>query len=90
MNYTIEVFKRDARTKSGQRMFKKFDITDIKSPRDSVLLHYSKMYPAERGYRVEIHDTWITQRNLMTGTTFRERYDTPYFCSPSSESFWTM
>jgi hypothetical protein len=26
----------------------------------------------------------------VTGETFQERYDTPYFCSPSSESYWSM
>jgi len=27
---------------------------------------------------------------MMTGKTYKERYDTPYFCSPSSETFWSM
>jgi hypothetical protein len=26
----------------------------------------------------------------MGGAEFKERYDTPYYCSPSSESYWSM
>jgi hypothetical protein len=32
----------------------------------------------------------VTRKNLMGGREFREKYDTPYFCSPSSESYWSM
>jgi len=28
--------------------------------------------------------------NIMSGETFLEEEDTPYFCSPSSETFWSM
>lgn len=27
--------------------------------------------------------------NLMTGEKFMERSDTPYYCSPSSETYWS-
>jgi elongation factor P hydroxylase len=89
MEYTVEIFKQDARTKSDQRMFKKFDIT-VTSPRAAVQLHYESVYPAHRGYKVVLHDTFVISKNLITGAEFTERYDTPYFCSPSSETFWTM
>jgi len=26
----------------------------------------------------------------LLGNEYQERYDTPSFCSPSSESFWSM
>jgi len=26
----------------------------------------------------------------MTGAEFQERYDTPYYCSPSSETYYSM
>jgi hypothetical protein len=42
------------------------------------------------GFIVEPHETWVTKRNMMTGKTYKERYDTPYFCSPASETFWSM
>ena len=32
----------------------------------------------------------IERTNLMTGKKYMEDVNTPYFCSPSSESFWSM
>jgi hypothetical protein len=41
--------------------------------------------------KVEIYDENMVERvNLMTGKKFMERKDTPYFCSPSSETYWSM
>ena len=34
--------------------------------------------------------TKIERTNIMTGKKFLEDVDTPYFCSPSSESYWSM
>ena len=31
----------------------------------------------------------VERVNLMTGKTYMERADTPYYCSPSSESYWS-
>lgn len=30
----------------------------------------------------------VERTNIITGKTFRESVNTPYFCSPSSESYW--
>ena len=35
-------------------------------------------------------ETYVTKTNLMGGKEFTERYDTPIYCSPSSESYWSM
>lgn len=32
----------------------------------------------------------VVRTNLMTGKQFEESANTPYFCSPSSESYWSM
>jgi hypothetical protein len=88
MNYTVEIYKSDARTKSGNRLSKKFEV-DLRSPKDAVLLHYRTYYPVSQGYRVEVYETFVTRKNALTGAEFQERYDTPYFCSPSSESYWS-
>lgn len=32
----------------------------------------------------------VERTNLMTGKKFMEAEDTPNFCSPASESFWSM
>lgn len=32
----------------------------------------------------------VERRNLMSGNMFLEDLDTPSYCSPSSESYWSM
>ena len=32
----------------------------------------------------------VTRKNLMSGAEFHEDVNTPYFCSPSSETYWSM
>lgn len=84
MEYTVEVYKLDKRYKEGQRLsFKQ----DYKGMTLDVL---EKMHPRGLGRIVMIHETYVTKKNLMGGAEFRERYDTPYFCSPASESYWSM
>ena len=34
--------------------------------------------------------TRVERVNIMTGKKFMEDVDTPFFCSPSSESYWSM
>lgn len=41
---------------------------------------FVKAYPVKMVERV----------NMMSGKTYMEAEDTPYFCSPSSESYWSM
>lgn len=84
---TVELYKRDARTKSGERLIRKVD----HSTADSGALHevYAKKYPSSQGYRFHVYATYVTSRNAMTGETFQERYDTPYYASPRSETFWS-
>jgi len=88
--YTLELFKADARTKSGERLVEKRDgCGALGSPKRAVELHYADLYPAPK-WRTEIHQTMVTSRNMMNGKEFKERYDTPYYCSPSSETYWSM
>lgn len=86
--YTVEIYKTDKRTKSGERLVLK---KDYDTDNLSVLEHTVKhTWRASQGFRYEIHETYVTRKNLMGGTEFKERYDTPYYCSPSSESYWSM
>jgi hypothetical protein len=32
----------------------------------------------------------VERVNIMSGKTFKEPRNTPYFCSPSSETYWSM
>jgi hypothetical protein len=88
MMYTVEIYKLDKRTKKGERLVSK---TDYDVTEQSMLEHTVKhTYRASQGYRYEIHETYVTKQNLMGGKEFTERYDTPYYCSPASESYWSM
>ena len=83
--YTLEIYKSDNRVKEGKRLIKVEDFAPstkdyIKAVADS---------KRKLGFIVEMFQTYETKQNLMTGKTYQERYDTPYFCSPSSESFWS-
>jgi hypothetical protein len=49
---------------------------------------YFRTWTARDGYRHELHETYVTRVNLMSGVRFRERYDTPHAVSPSSETYW--
>lgn len=86
--YTVEVYKKDKRTKSGERLVKKVDHST--ADRGALEHVYKHTYFPSHGYRFEIHETYVTRKNMMSGEGFRERYDTPYYCSPSSETYWSM
>jgi hypothetical protein len=34
--------------------------------------------------------TMVEKTNMMTGKKFLESENTPYYCSPASESYWSM
>lgn len=86
--YTVEVYKTDKRTKSGERLVLKKDYdTDNLSMLEHSVRH---TWLKRDGYRYEIHKTYVERKNMMTGKLYQERYDTPYSCSPSSESYWSM
>ena len=84
--YTLEIYRADRRVKAGRRLYAKQDFAP--STKDYI----NAVADAKRGlgFIVEVFETFVTQKNMMSGREFRERYDTPYFCSPASESFWSM
>lgn len=83
MDYTVEIYKLDKRCKDGMKLVSKTDIKGVE------LALVEELHPKRPGYIVKIHETYVTRRNLMSGKEFQERYDTPYYCSPSSESYWS-
>jgi len=83
--YTVEVYKQDKRTKSGERLVHK---QDYATDNLSMLEHSVKH--TWLGHRYVIRETYVTRKNLITEAEFRERYDTPYFCSPRSETYWSQ
>ena len=90
-DYTITVIKLDRRYREGER---RVDTYDYESKDYTWMLEElrelrSTLYP-ESKYRLELTETYVTRRNLMTGELFQERFDRPYYCSPSSETYWSM
>jgi hypothetical protein len=93
--YTIELYKADKRIKKDERYGKnRVGLRFVKSEdfAESTEAYIQAVAQGKRklGFVVEVHETFVTRNNLMGGKEFRERYDTPYFCSPSSESYWSM
>ena len=84
--YTIERYKIDLRRKDGLRLLDKIDYT----PSTMGSLEYAVELIENDGYIVNYFPTYTTEKNLLTGELYQERTDTPHFCSPSSESFWSM
>ena len=95
ISFTVELYKADrrikrderyGRNKTGLRFVEVQDFTP--STRDYINTVAVDMQ--KRGYVVKVFETFVTRKNMMSGLEYQERYDTPSFCSPSSESFWSM
>ena len=84
--YTLELYRADKRTKEGRRLYSKQDFAPVTKD------YIDAVADAKRGlgFIVEVFETFVTKQNLIGGREFKERYDTPYFCSPASESYWSM
>lgn len=83
--YTIEIYKADRRNKAGLRLV---DVLDY-APSTSDFIQQIAEDFREAGFVAKVFETYVTRKNMMTGAEFRERYDTPNSCSPSSETFWS-
>lgn len=84
--YTLEIFKTDRRVKGGYRLVEKRDFAPTtKNAIDAIADKFQ-----DQGFIVKIFETFVTKKNLLSGVEFQERYDTPYYCSPSSETYWSM
>jgi hypothetical protein len=86
IEYTLEIYKQDKRTKEGRRLYAKQDF----APSTKDYIEIVAEQKRKLGYIVEVFETYVTRKNVVGGREFQERYDTPYFCSPSSETFWSM
>ena len=84
--YTLEIYKSDRRVKGGYRLVEKRDFAP--TTKDAINAIAGNFQ--EKGFIVKIFETFVTKTNLMGGKEFQERYDTPIYCSPSSESYWSM
>jgi hypothetical protein len=84
--YTLEFYKADRRVKEGRRLVEKRDFAPV--TRDYIDTVIDRLQT--KGITIELYETFVTKKNLIGGQEFTERYDTPHYCSPSSESYWSM
>jgi hypothetical protein len=84
--YTIEVYKADRRIKEGRRLVEKKEFAACTRDYIDTVVDCLRV----DGFIPELHETYVTRVNMMSGLKYQERYDTPRFCSPSSESYWSM
>ena len=91
MMFTLEIYKMDRRTREGQRLVGKYDYD--RKDRAAMEGEIAALHPTYRkidGYLFHIVETYVTRKNIMGGAEYQERYDTPWHCSPSSETYWSM
>lgn len=93
--YTVELYKKDNRIKRDERYGRNkvgmrfVEVVDFApSTKDYIDTVADDM--RNRGFIVNVFETFVTRNNLMSGYEYKEHYNTPSFCSPSSESFWSM
>ena len=92
--YTIELYKKDRRIKRDERygknkVGKRFvEVVDFAPVTKDYIETIVAQY-LQQGFIVDLFETYKTKTNMMSGKEYQERYDTPYFCSPSSETYWS-
>jgi len=93
--YTVELYKADKRIKKDERYGRNrvgmrfIEVKDFAPVTRDFINTVAEEYRA-KGYFAKVSETFVTRKNMMSGKEFQERYDTPSFCSPSSESYWSM
>ena len=92
--YTIEIYKADKRIKRNERRGKNkvglrfVEVLDYAPSTKDYIDRLAEDF-REAGVVANVFETYVTKQNLMGGKEFQERYDTPYYCSPSSETYWS-
>lgn len=84
IEYTLEIYKADRRVKVGRRLIAKEDFAPVTRDYIEVVAERKR----KLGFIVEVFETLVTRKSAYDGREFQERYDTPFSCSPRSETFW--
>lgn len=83
-DYTLYIYKKDKRTKSGERLVK---------TRVCTLMRKEEMEVIAGSYRGDLRAEYVpsmvTVKSLMTGQDVQIASDTPWCCNPASETFWS-
>jgi hypothetical protein len=88
--YAVSVWRPDRRTKTGERLHREYTINF--ATETHALRHVQEVeseHPA--GTRVVYRKYWVLKTGYMhPHKGFWEPWNTPYYCSPSSETYYTM
>lgn len=93
--YTVELYKADKRIKRDERYGRNrvgmrfVEVKDFAPVTLDYIMTVICDYESA-GFVAKWSETYVTRKNLMSGEEFQERYDRPYYCSPSSETYWSM
>ena len=93
--FTVELYKTDRRIKKDERYGRNkaglrfVEVVDF-VPSTQAYIDTVAADMRERGFVVNVFETFVTRKIMMSGNAYQERYDTPSFCSPSSESYWSQ
>ena len=72
------------------KMFKGFHVLETVDGVTSSVRTFPRKHLAI-AYALELGSTTMVEKtNMMTGKKFLEAENTPYYCSPSSETYWSM
>ena len=88
MLYTVMFLKTDGRTKSGYKSIQ-IDI-EAKDEEEALVLTKNNVKNLKNVTEIKIFETFVKRINFITKEEFIERFDTPSYCSPSSESYWSL
>ncbi len=92
--YTFEIYKKDNRIKRDERYGRNkkglrfVEVKDFAPVTRDYIETLADDFRKE-GLVVYVYETFVSRKNMMSGKEYLERYDTPYYCSPSSETFWS-
>lgn len=92
-NYTLEVFKKDRRTKSGERLFRRYEYRDVSATwmAEEVSDLRRTTHRPQDGWRLAWHPTteWVT--SLASGRLVEIAYeDVGTAQDPSQERYWSL
>jgi hypothetical protein len=90
-DYTMYIYKRDRRTKTGERLFNTtvWQGRTLEGMEREMRELACDLYPGT-DWRFEFVPTMKTVKNFMTGQDIQIPHDTPRACDPSSELYWSM
>ena len=92
-NYTLEVFKKDRRTKSGERLFRRYEYRDVSSQwmAEEVSDLRRTTHRPQDGWRLAWHATTVQVVSLASGRLVEIDYDSVGTAQdPSQERYWSL